>query len=53
MQKGCTALMWAAKDAHIDCVRLLVEAGADKDAKNKVRLFIVALILYLEFTFIL
>ena len=28
-QNGCTALISAAELGHIDCVRLLVEAGAD------------------------
>jgi hypothetical protein len=32
-----TALMMAARDGHANCVRLLVDAGADKDAKDKVR----------------
>jgi ankyrin repeat protein len=36
-QGGDTALMWAAESGHADCVRALVEAGANKYAKNKVR----------------
>ncbi len=36
-QGGDTALMWAAQSGHADCVRALVEAGANKYAKNKVR----------------
>ncbi len=30
--------MWAAWNDQSDCVRLLIDAGADKDAKNCVRL---------------
>ncbi len=37
IQDGCTALIWAASNGHTDCVRLLVEGGADKDAKSTVR----------------
>ncbi len=36
-QSGCTALAYAAKTGHADCVRLLIDAGADKDIKNDVR----------------
>jgi ankyrin repeat protein len=36
-QGGETALICAAYEGHIDCVRLLVEAGADKNAKSNVR----------------
>ena len=32
-QSGATALIWAASRGHTDCVRLLIDAGADKDAK--------------------
>jgi hypothetical protein len=28
----------AAKTGHTDCVRLLIDAGADKEAKSKVRI---------------
>jgi ankyrin repeat protein len=36
-QMGFTALMMAAEDGHIDCVRLLLDAGADKNAEENVR----------------
>jgi hypothetical protein len=36
-QGGETALMLAAAYGHADCVRLLIDAGADKEAKNIVR----------------
>jgi ankyrin repeat protein len=36
-QNGSTALMFAAEKGHVDCVRLLLDAGADKEAKNEVR----------------
>ena len=32
-----TALIYAAAEGHADCVRLLLDAGADKDAKDQVR----------------
>ena len=32
-----TALMYAARKGRADCVRLLIDAGADKEAKNYVR----------------
>jgi ankyrin repeat protein len=31
-----TALIWAAQEGQVDCVRLLLDAGADVEAKNKV-----------------
>ena len=31
------ALVCAAEKDHSDCVRLLIDAGADKDAKDAVR----------------
>ena len=37
MQDGYTALMYAALEGRADPVRLLVEAGADLNAKNNVR----------------
>ena len=36
-QVGDTALSRAAVKGHTACVRLFVEAGADKDAKANVR----------------
>jgi hypothetical protein len=36
-QYGSVALMYAAREGHADCVRLLIDAGADKDASNNVR----------------
>ena len=36
-QDGYTALIFAAMHGRADCVRLLLDAGADKDAKNEVR----------------
>jgi hypothetical protein len=36
-QDESTALMYATKGGHANCVRLLINAGADKDAKSKVR----------------
>ena len=37
MQNGLSALMFAAQDGHTASVQVLVGAGADKDAKDKVR----------------
>ena len=37
VQQGSTALIAAAVMGHLDCVRLLIDEGADKEAKNKVR----------------
>jgi hypothetical protein len=37
LQDGYTALKGAAANGHADCVRLLIDAGADKDAKINVR----------------
>ncbi len=36
-QGGWTALMRAARLGHADCARLLLDAGADKNAKGEVR----------------
>jgi ankyrin repeat protein len=33
-QKGWTGMIWAAWYGHMDCVRLLIEAGADKEART-------------------
>ncbi len=37
LQRGDTALIAAAASGFSDCVRLLLEAGADKDGKYRVR----------------
>ncbi len=37
IQGGYTALLRAAENGHIDCVRLLIERGANKEAKTSVR----------------
>jgi hypothetical protein len=37
IQSGRTALLIAARGGHTDCVRLLVERGADKEAADDVR----------------
>ena len=39
-QGGKTALMRAASIGRADCVRLLLDAGADKEARNDVRVFV-------------
>ncbi len=36
-QSGQTALICAATRGHADCVWLLLDAGADKDARGEVR----------------
>ncbi len=36
-QDGCTALIRAADGGQIDCVRLLVKSGANKDILSRVR----------------
>ena len=33
-QGGSTALMWAVSRARVDCARLLLDAGAGKEAKD-------------------
>ncbi len=37
LQFGYTALIWAAQKGHTDCVRLLIDTGANKEAKESVR----------------
>ena len=37
MQQGYTALIFAAARGHTECVRLLIDAGADKDTRDSVR----------------
>ena len=36
-QDGWTALIFAAANGHAACTRLLLDAGADKNAKTNVR----------------
>ena len=38
MQRELTALMLAAKNGHSDCVRLLLERGANAKAASRVRI---------------
>lgn len=33
--KGCTAVHYAAKEGHVECLRLLLQAGGRYDARNK------------------
>jgi ankyrin repeat protein len=44
-QNRYSALMLAAKNGHSDSVRLLVESGADTDARCSVRATIVSLVI--------
>ena len=41
-QNGSTALITAAFGGHTDCVRLLAEAGADKEARDEVRCIVIS-----------
>ena len=36
-QDGDTALICAAEKGHIDCLRVLLESGADKEVNGRVR----------------
>jgi ankyrin repeat protein len=36
-QNGATALISAAEKGHTDCVRQLLQSGADKNAADQVR----------------
>ncbi len=36
-QDGNNTLVYTAGNGHTDCVRMLLEGGADKDAKTSVR----------------
>ena len=38
IQGGYTALIYSAMYGHSECVRLLVESGANKEAKTDVRI---------------
>ena len=40
MQDGSTVLIHAAANGHTDSVRLLLESGADMEAKNDVRVIV-------------
>ncbi len=42
-QYGWTALMWAADQGHADCARLLLDAGADTETRDDVRLLFCAI----------
>jgi ankyrin repeat protein len=37
LQKGRTALIWAAVNGHTEVVKALIEKGADMNAKEGVR----------------
>jgi ankyrin repeat protein len=37
-QRGRTALIWAAANGHVECARLLLDAGVDKNAATNVRI---------------
>ena len=45
-QDGSTALICAAESGHADCVQLLLNAGADKNAKDEVRVGLLRLRLF-------
>ncbi len=49
--RGWTALMCAAIGGRTDCMRLLIDAGADKDAKSVVRVY--CYLLQFSFSFVL
>ena len=40
LQDGRTALMCAVSKGHVDCARLLIESGADKEAIDNVRIVV-------------
>ncbi len=50
MQRQITALMWAAEYGHIDCLRLLIDAGAEMNAQEQ-SVRVVSASLLLEFDF--
>ena len=43
-QLGCTALYKAVTNGHYDCVKLLIQAGADVDIKDNVSKLLVKII---------
>ncbi len=45
-QKRYTALIWAACKGHTDCVRVLVDGGADKEAMDQVLIIAASFFLY-------
>ena len=45
-QEGRTALLWAVFNHQTDCARLLLDAGADKEAKDWVCVLVARLRLY-------
>ena len=44
-----TALLLAAENGHSESVRLLLEGGSDKDAVNRVRIFMFAVLCVFAF----
>ena len=36
MQRGFTALIWAADNGHLDIAKLLIDRGAQTDIQNEV-----------------
>ena len=45
VQFGRTALIWAAECGHIECTRVLLDAGADKNIVDNVRVIGLSLLL--------
>ena len=36
LQNGGTSLMWASREGHVECVKILIEGGAQVNQQNKV-----------------